>query len=72
MTMPKDYRPEQGYMYQILTRNVSYDRTWEHLDHAVDKADLKYLLEEYRIAYRGQGFEFKTIRLPQKYWKETV
>jgi hypothetical protein len=70
VTKPKAYQPEQGYMYQILTRNPSYDREWESLDHARDGKDLSYLLGEYRLAYNGNGFEFKTIKLPKKYCKE--
>jgi hypothetical protein len=69
MTMPKAYQPEQGYMFQILTRNTAYDREWDSLDHAKDRADLNYLLGEYRLAYRGNGHEFKVIPLPRKYWK---
>lgn len=67
MSMPQAYAPEQGYKYQILTRNTSYDRTWEHCDYAKNREEKNYLLGEYRLAY-GVGFEFKTITLPQKYW----
>lgn len=67
MTMPLAYMPEQGYMYQILTKHES--RPWEHCDYAKDKADKDYLLTEYKLAYRGQPFQFKFICLPQKYWE---
>ena len=67
MALPKAYKSEQGYMYQILCR--PYGRhEWEHCDYAVDKAERDYLVNEYRIAYRG-GYEFLCIQLPQKYWK---
>lgn len=69
MTMPKAYEPEQGYQYQILVRDTSYDREWESLDYAVDKSNLNDLMENYRLSYRGTGSEFKTIKLPKKYWK---
>jgi hypothetical protein len=70
--MPKAYDPQEGYRYQILCRNQEYDRAWEHCDYAVDRADKKHLLENYRMAY-GAGWEFKTIMLPQTYWpKETA
>lgn len=69
MAHPKAYSPEQGYQYQILTRNTSYDRSYEHLDYAKDKADKNHLLKEYRLAYMGMGFEFKVISLPKKYHK---
>ena len=68
MSRPIAYDPEQGYMYQIFCR--SYSRTWEHCDYARDNQDRRYLLGEYALAYRGMGFEFKTERLPKKYWPE--
>ena len=70
MGYPKAYDPQQGYQYQILCRNRSYDGlVWEHCDYARDGSDKAYLLKEYRMAY-GAGYEFKTIQLPQKYWNE--
>lgn len=69
MTRPIAYDPQQGYRYQILTRNPSYSREWEHCDYATDRKELNYLLEEYHFAY-GAGYEFKVMELPQKYWKE--
>jgi hypothetical protein len=71
MPRPQAYDPQDGYMFQILVR-TPYDRAYESLDHAVDKSDLKHLLTEYGLVYRGQPHEFKTIRLPQKYWKKKV
>ncbi|MGG4105184.1 hypothetical protein AAXB25_14805 [Paenibacillus lautus] len=68
MSKPKAYAPEQGYMFQILVMCPN-EREYEHCDYAKDKADKKYLLGEYRLAY-GAGFRFKTETLPQKYWKE--
>lgn len=72
MTRPKAYDPLQGYMYQILVRDVNYDREWESLDHARDREDLKYLMGEYRLVYQGTGSELKTIQLPKKYWRESL
>lgn len=67
MSQPKAYAPEQGYKYQILTR---YNNDpYEHCDYAKDKKEKDYLLNEYRMAY-GNEFRFKTILLPEKYWKE--
>ncbi len=70
MSRPKAYEPVQGQKYQILVM-TPYDRAYEHCDYAVDKAELKDLLENYRMSY-GAGFYFKTITLPKKYWKEAV
>jgi len=70
MSKPKAYEPQQGYRYQVLCRNQHYDRAWEHCDYAKDKTEKNYLIGEYRMAY-GVGYEFKSILLPQKYWKET-
>jgi len=67
MSRPKAYSPEQGYKYQILCRNQSYSREYEHCDYATDNTDKKHLLENYRQAY-GSGWEFKSILLPSKYW----
>jgi hypothetical protein len=69
MSQPKAYAPEYGYKYQILCRNQQYDRAFEHCDYAKDSAEKKYLVNEYRTAY-GAGWEFKSILLPVKYWKE--
>jgi hypothetical protein len=63
MSRPKDYRPEQGYMYQLL---VPYGNGYEHLDHAKDKSDLKHLKTEYGLI----GVYPKVITLPRKYWKD--
>jgi hypothetical protein len=68
MTRPKAYDPQQGHKYQLLCRNPSYGREWEHCDHAKDKTEKDYLLGEYRLAY-GKDWEFKIITCPQKYWK---
>lgn len=67
MTMPKAYEPEYGYKFQLLCKNPSYDREWEHCDYAEDFKDKNYLLGEYRLAY-GNGYQFKSIMLPIKYW----
>ena len=68
MTHPKAYDPEQGYMYQILCRSkTSSDREWEHCDYAMNNEEKNYILEQYRLSYRG-GFDFKVILLPKKYW----
>lgn len=69
MTLPKAYEPCNGQMYQILLWD-SYNREYDHLDYAKDSAEKKNLLDEYRLAY-GAGFRFKTIKLPQKYWKNS-
>jgi hypothetical protein len=67
MAYPKAYDPQEGYKYQLLVMCPN-DREYEHCDYAIDYADKKHLLENYRMAY-GAGFRFKTIELPQKYWK---
>ena len=67
MALPKAYKPEHGYMYQILCRQNGTVE-WEHCDYAVDKKERDYLLNEYNLAYRG-GYEFKCIQLYEKYWK---
>lgn len=67
MSRPKAYAPEQGYKYQILCRNQSYSREYEHCNYATNSTDKKHLLENYRQAY-GAGWEFKSILLPSKYW----
>lgn len=67
MSKPKAYDPQVGYQYQILTRNRSYSREWEHCDYAEDRADRKSLLENCRFQY-GPGYDFKTIRQPRQYW----
>jgi hypothetical protein len=69
MSRPQAYQPEQGYKYQILTRNSQYSRAFEHCDYAKDNKEKKYLIENYRQAY-GIGWEFKSIMLPEKYWTE--
>lgn len=68
MSRPIAYCPEQGYQYQILCRNQSYDRAWEHCDYAKDRKEKNYLIGEYRLAY-GAGYEFQSILLPMKYHK---
>lgn len=67
MSRPLAYEPAEGYKYQILTRNLSYDRTYEQCDYATDARDRNHLLSNYRIAY-GAGWQFKVITLPRKYW----
>ena len=69
MTMPKCYEPEQGYMFQIIGRDLNYSRSFEHVDYAKDKQERTYLLSEYSLAY-GQSWELKAIRLPLKYHKK--
>ena len=68
MTRPKAYDPEHGYRYQILCRDPSVDREWEHCDYATDWKDRKHLLENYTQGY-GHSFQFRTLQLPRKYWK---
>jgi hypothetical protein len=72
MTLPKAYDPEFGYMFQILTRNKYNKGEWEHCDYAKNKQELCHLLENYRLSYCNAepSTEFKTIRLPEKYWKK--
>ena len=68
MTNPKAYDPLQGYKYQILCKYLGNEnREWEHCDYAKSTEEKNYILEEYRLAYRGR-FEFKVITLPKKYW----
>lgn len=68
MSRPKAYEPEHGYMYQILTKGPA-EREWEHIDYAKDREEKQHLLSEYALAYRGNGYAFKTIQLPKKYWE---
>lgn len=63
---PNAYAPEKGYWTQILVKYPS-STEWEHLDYAVTAADLRHLLENYRLAYQGTGAYFRTISLPFKY-----
>lgn len=66
MSHPKAYDPQEGYRYQILTReNGAHE--WEHCDYAKDRLEKSYLIAEYDMAYHG-GFQFKSILLPAKYW----
>lgn len=69
MAYPKAYDPQEGYKYQILGRNLSYSREYEHIDYAKDKEERDYLLNEYNMAYGG-GWQFKVILLPKKYWNK--
>lgn len=66
MCLPKAYKAEQGYKYQILCRQHGAEE-WEHCDYAVDEEERDYLVKEYTIAYRG-AYEFLKIQVPQKYW----
>ncbi len=68
MTKPQAYDPQDGYMFQLFARNLSYGKTWEHCDYAKDRTERNYLQAEYAMAY-GAGWEFKSIRLPRKYWQ---
>ena len=70
MTRPKAYDPMSGYRYQLLCRNLEYDREWEHCDYAEDLQEKKELIANYRTAY-GPGWEFKSILLPKKFWPKT-
>lgn len=67
MGQVKAYAPEQGYQHQILHKAAN-QKEYEHCDYAETDDDLDYLLAEYQLAYQGQGFVFKTITLPKKYW----
>jgi len=67
MAKPQAYEPADGYKFQILARNPSYGRAWEHCDYAKDRQEKNYLIGEYRLAY-GAGWEFQSILLPAKYW----
>lgn len=73
MSRPKAYEPYPGQKFQLLCRNPEYGREWEHCDYAADRAERKYLLAEYRLAY-GAGWQFQSILLPAKFWpkRETV
>lgn len=65
---PKAYAPEDGQKWQILCRNQQYGgREWEHCDYAVDRAERRHLLDNYRLAY-GAGWEFKTLLMPVRCW----
>jgi len=67
MARPQAYDPQHGYKFQILTRNPSYGRSWEHCDYAKDRKEKADLIANYRQAY-GAGWEFQSIMLPAKYW----
>ena len=67
MAYPKEYDPQQGYMYQLFVK-TPHQRAYEHLDYAVDEADKKHLMTEYKMAY-GAGHYLKAQLLPRKYWK---
>lgn len=68
MSYPKAYDPQPGYKYQILCRyKRSSSREWEHCDYVQPDEEKNKILEEYRLAYRGE-FDFKVITLPKKYW----
>lgn len=71
MPRPIAYDPQEGYKYQILCRCPEWGRAWEHCDYAVDAADKKHLLENYRQAYPA-GYYFQTITLPKKFWPKEV
>jgi hypothetical protein len=68
MSNPMAYEPMQGYKYQILVKSP-YDRAYEHCDYAKDTQEKNHLINEYKLAY-GNGFLFKSILLPKKYWNE--
>lgn len=71
MSYPKAYEPIQDQKYQLLYRNLEYSREYDHLDYAVDKAELITMLSEYRMAYQNAGaYQIKVITLPYKYWKK--
>lgn len=73
MSRPKAYDPQDGYMFQILCRDVRYSREWEHCDYATDISDKNHLMSNYGMAYHGTGMELMWIPLPRKYWdKEKV
>jgi hypothetical protein len=67
MPKPKAYSPEPGQKFQILYRDPSYDREWEHYDYAADRQEKNDIIRESRIAFKDVG-EFKVILLPSKYW----
>ena len=67
MSKPAAYEPMEDCKYQILCRNQSYSRAFEHCDYAKDRQERNYLIGEYQMAY-GAGWEFKAILLPAKYW----
>lgn len=70
MTKPKclDVNPLilYGNRYAILGRLDS--REWEIVDFASNRSEVKYLKQEYRMAF-GHAWELKTVQLPRKYWK---
>jgi len=68
MGHPSAYDPQDGYKYQILSRNLNYGPEWEHCDYATSNEDAAYLLGEYGMAY-GTGYHFKLIRLPKRFWR---
>ena len=68
MSQPKAYAPVPGQQFQLFTRLIPA-KEWEHCDYAENWATLKDLLKNYREAY-GPGFQFRTIVLPQKYWRK--
>lgn len=65
MTRPKAYDPQPGYRYQLVARQAG--GTYEHIDYATNRAEMKQLKEDYRLAF-GPEWQIKAIPLPQKYW----
>jgi hypothetical protein len=67
MGYPKAYKPQYGYMYQILIKSPD-SRTYEHYDYAKNRAEKDHVLTKHEQAY-GQGCTFKVVPIPQKYWQ---
>jgi len=68
MSKPMAYEPKQGQKFQILVK-ASTDKAYEHGDYAVDGIEKINVIANYRQTY-GQGYSFKIIPLPKKYWKK--
>lgn len=71
MSRPTAYDPQSGFRFQLLTRNPSIGRAWEHCDYAADSDDRRHLLDNYRLAY-GAGWEFRSILLPIRCWPARI
>ena len=67
MSHPKNYKPLQGQMYQILRRDPKNEGAeWKRCGYARSEKGLNFLLNEYADAYKGS--EFMYIKLPENFW----
>lgn len=70
MAQPKAYQPKEGFQFQILFRTAG-DIQFEHCGYAEDEAERDELIQQESEGY-GDALEFKAIKLPKKYWKNSA